>query len=132
MTSRYVSGHIPAAERGVARADSADEFLRNFHTSRLAKTRIFLTDRNPFHSTCIKAVSIPADLGLGLTSGMKRAHGDISDRASSPQPQGGGDHMIDASNGGMTKRVPKVSKKIQACKFWHPLSTRSARSALAI
>ena len=50
---------------------------------------------------------------------MKRAHGDISDRASSPQLQVGGDHMIDASNGGMTKRVPKVSKKIQACKYWH-------------
>ncbi|KAH8791003.1 hypothetical protein F5882DRAFT_400851 [Hyaloscypha sp. PMI_1271] len=49
---------------------------------------------------------------------MKRAHYDISDRVPSPQMQDGPDHMIDTSNGatrGVSKRLPKVSKKIQAC-----------------
>lgn len=50
---------------------------------------------------------------------MKRAHHDISDRVPSPQMQNGVDHMIDSSNGAMrgaSKRIPKVSKKIHACK----------------
>ena len=63
----------------------------------------------------------------GITSGMKRAHYDISDRVPSPELKAGGDHMIDASNGGMTKRFPKVSKRIQACKDQNSLVTQSDR-----
>jgi hypothetical protein len=65
---------------------------------------------------------------------MKRAHYDISDRVSSPQLHVGEDHMIDSSNGGMfgsSKRVPKVSKKIQACKYCCPFSTLPTWKALA-
>ncbi|KAN0109961.1 hypothetical protein V8E51_006348 [Hyaloscypha variabilis] len=49
---------------------------------------------------------------------MKRAHYDISDRVPSPQMQNGVESIIDIPNGatrGASTRVPKVSKKIQAC-----------------
>lgn len=89
--------------------------LPHFSPSKIAH---FLTDRDPFYSYLHQRSINPPELLLRLRSGMKRAHYDISDSVSSPQLQSGGDHMIDASNSGM-KRVPKVSKKIQACKYWH-------------
>jgi hypothetical protein len=57
---------------------------------------------------------------------MKRAHYDISDRVPSPQMQNGVESIIDIPNGvtrGASTRVPKVSKKIQACKCCTSLST---------
>jgi hypothetical protein len=50
---------------------------------------------------------------------MKRAHYDISDRAPSPHLQDGVDHMMGSTDGaerGGSKRIPKISKKIQACE----------------
>ncbi len=56
-------------------------------------------------------------------SGMKRAHHDVSDRPASPRhPQDIIiDHMslmdgVEGAGRGASKRVPKISKKIQACK----------------
>lgn len=86
-----------------------------------------LTDTYPHCYTWHqRPIRRPKLLKIGLRRGMKRAHYDISDRVPSPQMQDGSDHMIDTSNGatrGVSKRLPKVSKKIQACTYWCSYST---------
>jgi hypothetical protein len=51
-------------------------------------------------------------IAIRTTNGMKRAHYDISAGPASPH-----DHvsLLDGSDGAARRRVPKVSKKIQAC-----------------
>jgi hypothetical protein len=60
-------------------------------------------------------------------NGMKRAHYDISAGPASPHEH---DHvsLMDSSDGAAGRRVPKVSKKIQACMYPAPASLRNSNS----
>lgn len=69
------------------------------------------------HDHCSRAI---ADEDRGRASGMKRAHYDISGRPPSPLSQNAVDHVTSMPNsdgGRATARLPKISRKIQACEL---------------